>query len=92
MDICDGLSLDLHRLCLASKVSGALDAIPMVEGATLEEALHDGEDYELLFTAPPKTPVPGIAIGTITRGWPGKITYEGRPLPKLGYDHFRNRR
>lgn len=92
MDISDGLSLDLHRLCVASKVSAALDVIPMVEGATLEEALHDGEDYELLFTASSKTRVPGIAIGRITKGRPGRITYEGRPLRQLGYDHFRNRR
>ena len=92
MDISDGLSLDLHRLCLASKVSANLDAIPIIEGATLEEALHDGEDYELLFTAPPKTRVPGIAIGTITRGSPGTITFQGRALRQLGYDHFRYRR
>lgn len=91
MDISDGLSLDLRRLCQASKVSAALDSIPVLEGATLEQALHDGEDYELLFSAPPKTRVPGIAIGTITKGKPGRITYQGQPVEPLGYDHFRNR-
>ena len=70
MDISDGLALDLHRLCLASKVSAALDNVPLLKGATLEQALHDGEDYELLYTAPPRTRVPGIRIGTIHEGQP----------------------
>ena len=92
MDISDGLSRDLQRLCLASNVSAALDAIPIVKGASVEEALHDGEDYELLFTAPPGVRVGGIAIGIVKKGRPGRITYENRPLPQLGYDHFSNRR
>jgi thiamine-monophosphate kinase len=91
MDISDGLSLDLHRLCVASKVSASIDSVPQLPGATVEEALHDGEDYELLFTAPPKTRVPGIAIGVITKGQSSKILYQGKPLPALGYDHFRDR-
>jgi thiamine-monophosphate kinase len=91
MDISDGLSLDLHRLCVASKVSASIDSVPQLPGATVEEALHDGEDYELLFTAPPKTRVPGLAIGVITKGQSSKILYQGKPLPALGYDHFRDR-
>ena len=91
MDISDGLSLDLRRLCIASKVAASLERIPSVAGATIEQALHDGEDYELLFTAPPKVRVPGIAIGVITKGKAGKIVYQGKLVPALGYDHFRNR-
>ena len=91
MDISDGLSLDLRRLCVASNVAASLDFVPRLDGATIEQALHAGEDYELLFTAPPKTRVPGIAIGVITKGKPGKIVYQGKPLPALGYDHFRDR-
>lgn len=87
MDISDGLALDLHRLCLASKVSAALDDIPMLEGATLKQALHDGEDYELLYTA--HTPVTGLRIGTIQKGTPGTITLRGKPLEPIGYDQFR---
>ena len=50
MDISDGLSLDLARLCAESKVSGALTSpLPVANGATLDDALHGGEDYELLF-------------------------------------------
>ena len=90
IDISDGLALDLHRLCQASKVSAALDYIPLLEGATQEQALHDGEDYELLYTAPPRTRVPGIRIGTITSGT-GLLTYAGQPITPKGYDHFGNR-
>ena len=50
MDLSDGLSLDLHRLCLASGVAAVVDRVPIVRGATLDRALHGGEDYELLFT------------------------------------------
>ena len=53
LDLSDGLSLDLRRLCLASKQSAAIEAPPLYPGATLDEALHGGEDYELLFTVPP---------------------------------------
>ena len=52
MDLSDGLSLDLHRLTVASRVSAALDAVPVARGAKLAEAFHRGEDYELLFTLP----------------------------------------
>lgn len=65
MDISDGLSTDLARLCTASAVSACIyeDRIPRVEipgelrrlgrlGDPLKMALHGGEDYELLFTVP----------------------------------------
>jgi len=91
MDISDGLALDLHRLCLSSRLSAAIDSVPLLPGATIEQAFHDGEDYELLFTAPPKKRVPGIAIGCVTAGKPGAITYQGKRVEPIGYDHFRNR-
>lgn len=48
IDVSDGLSLDLHRLADASGVGFRLDEVPAAEGATLDEALGGGEDYELL--------------------------------------------
>ena len=48
MDLSDGIALDLHRLADASRVGFELDLVPVAEGATLEEALSGGEDYELL--------------------------------------------
>ncbi|MBV8818563.1 MAG: thiamine-phosphate kinase, partial [Acidobacteriaceae bacterium] len=87
IDITDSLSLDLHRLCRESKVSAVLDSIPLLPGATTEQALHDGEDYELLYTAPPGIRVPGIRIGSIKSGVPGAITFQGKRLKPKGYDH-----
>jgi len=96
MDLSDGLSLDLHRLCAASRVSAEIAGPPLSPGASLENALHGGEDYELLFTAPAGVPIPkahrGVrlsAIGAIRRGKPGRITLDGKPLPPLGYDHLK---
>jgi thiamine-monophosphate kinase len=96
MDISDGLALDLHRLCLESGVSAKLNGdIPLARGASLEEALHGGEDYELLFTASPKTRIPAVlagvpvsAIGTVAAGDPGKLWFRNQPLPPGGFDHF----
>ncbi|HET8922928.1 MAG TPA: thiamine-phosphate kinase [Candidatus Acidoferrum sp.] len=64
MDLSDGLSSDLPRLCAASGVGGEVEAaklpVPQVSNADrkrgiepLHLALHGGDDYELLFTAMP---------------------------------------
>jgi thiamine-monophosphate kinase len=90
MDISDGLSLDLHRLCVASGVAAELDTVPVASGATLDQALHGGEDYELLFTSKALLRIAGITrIGTIRKGKPGTVTLNGKPVKPLGYDHFR---
>ena len=96
MDLSDGLSLDLRRLCLASGAAAEITEPPRFPGARLEQALHGGEDYELLFTVRPGTKVPaqfnGLAltcIGRIVRGRAGSISLNGKPLTPLGYDHFR---
>jgi thiamine-monophosphate kinase len=89
MDLSDGLSLDLARFCRESKVGAELSAIPIARGASLDEALHRGEDYELLFTASPKLKIPlslASDIGLITRS--RKIRLDGRPLAPKGFDHF----
>lgn len=90
IDLSDGLSLDLHRVCVASGVAAEVDRVPVVRGATVERALHGGEDYELLFTLPPKARPPraSIRIGTIVRGRPGSVLFESQPLAPRGYDHF----
>jgi len=90
MDITDGLALDLHRLCVASGVSAEIENVPLLENATLDQALFDGEDYELLFTSQKRTN-PGFWIGSITKGEPGRILYQGKPVQPRGYDHFQQR-
>ena len=52
IDISDGLAGDLNHILKASKVGARLwdNAVPLTKGATLTQALTDGEDFELLFT------------------------------------------
>ena len=73
IDISDGLSVDLLHLCEESALDAEVDAaaLPIHRGATLEDALHGGDDYELLFTVSPRTRMPGklggVAIHQIGR-------------------------
>ena len=90
MDISDGMALDLHRLCKTSGVAANLDNVPLLKGATIEQALHDGEDYELLYTAPERVKASGIRIGSIITGKPGTVRYGGKILKPIGYDHTRH--
>jgi thiamine-monophosphate kinase len=91
IDLSDGLSLDLHRMCVASGVAAEIERVPVRRGASIERALHGGEDYELLFTARDGAKVPtGITrIGTIVRGKTGAMQFQGSQLEPRGYDHFR---
>lgn len=96
MDLSDGLSLDLQRLCAASGLAAEIEAPPLFPGASLEQALHGGEDYELLFTARTAVPpafdgIPLTRIGRMRKGPAGSVRLDGAPLPALGYDHLRNR-
>ena len=87
MDLSDGLSIDLYRLCEASDVSARIDEVPVATGATLDHALHGGEDYELLYTGP--AGLPGIAIGRVVGLDPAAlITFRNHPLLPHGHDHF----
>ena len=51
MDLSDGLGADLPRLARASKVGFdiELEKLPVARGATTNNAISEGEDYELLF-------------------------------------------
>jgi thiamine-monophosphate kinase len=56
MDLSDGLSTDLPRLCTASEVAAHIeaDSLPVTQLAkpsdAIKLALDGGDDYELLFT------------------------------------------
>jgi thiamine-monophosphate kinase len=96
MDLSDGLSSDLARLCRASGVSARLDgALPVFPGASEADALHGGDDYELLFTAPPSARVPKAVaglpvtrIGEVMAGNAGRVFLGDAELAPAGWDHF----
>ncbi|MGH9723289.1 MAG: thiamine-phosphate kinase [Bryobacteraceae bacterium] len=95
MDLSDGLSLDLRRLCDASGAAAEIVPPPRFPGASIDQALHGGEDYELLFTLPPGAKPPasfrGIRltrIGSIVKGKRGTVRLDGKPLPARGWDHL----
>jgi thiamine-monophosphate kinase len=73
IDLSDGLSTDLAHLCAESGVTAEIDAaaLPFAPGANPAQALNCGEDYELLFTAPPAARFPssieGVAVTCIGR-------------------------
>jgi thiamine-monophosphate kinase len=107
MDLSDGLSTDLARLCVESDVAAEVDAtaLPLNQSGdrqtTLAMALHGGEDYELLFTAPASAKLPrsiaGVPITAIGRVLPmnsrkpmvSLLTEKGdEPLEPHGWEHF----
>src|SRR5580658_5246589 len=103
IDVSDGLSTDLAHLCEESGLAAEIDAaaLPVDARATLEQALHGGEDYELLFTASPKTLIPkqlgGVLVHLIGRmkkrgkGPQVTLTRDGArsELVVAGWEHFR---
>lgn len=94
MDISDGLLLDSWRLAKASDVSIALDsaAIPVADPARHNDCLRWGDDYQLLFTAAPGTPIPVAAtqIGMVEVAGPSPLCLDGAWIGDtsgLGYQH-----
>ncbi|HYK88248.1 MAG TPA: thiamine-phosphate kinase [Acidobacteriota bacterium] len=112
MDLSDGLSSDLPRLCAASGTGAEIytEKLPVLARSTawgcdpLALALNGGEDFELLFAVPEKharsfrakyprrfpqvTQIGRLLQGSAVvcrphAGGPSK------PLPALGFDHFR---
>ncbi len=110
MDVSDGLADDLAKLCSASGVAAVLwaDNVPadpvlrsVFPNDWLDLALYGGEDYVLLFTAPPEMmtavidqlPDSAAVVGEIVDGKPGTVTVldaDGNPRHRggAGWDHF----
>ncbi len=103
IDVSDGLSLDLSRLCEAGRVGARIDAegVPIHAAATLQDALGGGEDYEVLATIADGTDAStemrrtfGVElsrIGVITEARELVIVDPAgneRPLDPAGWDPF----
>jgi thiamine-monophosphate kinase len=96
VDVSDGLAGDLRHLADASGVGLAIDLVPIADGATLDQALGGGEDYELAFTATNPGHVAAqfaeaglrqpIAIGRCTADPAERRLGEGL-LPQAGWQH-----
>jgi thiamine-monophosphate kinase len=98
MDLSDGLGADLPRLARASRVGFGLETenLPLTRDATIDDAISEGEDYELLFAISPRD------RSRLEREWRKKfrklpLTRIGRLNPKSeirnpklpgGYVHF----
>jgi thiamine-monophosphate kinase len=97
MDLSDGLGLDLHRMCDASDVGFELDDVPVAKGATSEEAISGGEDYELLMVTddPDRLRLifldrglrAPLSIGTIVHD-PLRRTLRGEVFERRGFQHL----
>lgn len=115
IDVSDGLSTDLAHLCEESGLAAEIEEVSIPIHAlalkaekdgwipsALHFALHGGEDYELLFTAPAQAKIPakiaGVPIRAIGRM---KAHRKGKPLIEMvcpdrrrtpvdvgGWEHF----
>jgi thiamine-monophosphate kinase len=98
IDLSDGLASDVHHILDESQCGAVIDAlsVPVNDGVTLENALADGEDFELLFAVSAEdgqgllrqSPVPVWKIGQCVQDgcW---LNREGvrMPLPRRGWVH-----
>jgi thiamine-monophosphate kinase len=98
LDLSDGLLLDVRRLAEASGVGVVVDDVPVAAGASREDALGGGDDYELLLAAPSEAALrdafsaaaaglrPPVAVGRCTAD-PGERRLGAGPLPEGGWEH-----
>lgn len=96
VDVSDGLAADLGHVCDASGVGVRLDQIPVQSGATLEDALGGGEDYELVVVTPDG---PGLVHAFTRAGLQRPLhigicvadvnerTIAGQPMTVAGWQH-----
>lgn len=97
MDLSDGLAKDLPRLAAASGCGFRIDrdSIPVTPGCSVDQALGDGEDFELLFAMAPDT------VNGLLENWEARfpdllLTAIGSLVPPGegmslagGWEHFR---
>jgi len=84
MDVSDGLGVDLPRLARASKVGFKikLENLPLSRGSKIDNAVSEGEDYELLFAISPRQ------SRRLQRAW--KRKFPNLALTRIGQLHQRS--
>jgi len=99
MDLSDGLGADLPRLAKASKLGFKIDknALPLAPGARVDNAISDGEDYELLLAISPhdrarlerewKKQFPKLSLTRIGR-FTQRLNNSTSQRLRRGYVHF----
>lgn len=96
IDLSDSLAHSLHIISRASGAglrvrAGRIPLFPGISRGELEDVLYFGEDYELLFTAPPGglPPGPWAEIGEVVRERGVWLEDEGevRGIPDRGWEH-----
>jgi thiamine-monophosphate kinase len=95
IDISDGLLGDVGRLAVASGVGVDVVEVPVAPGASEDDALHGGEDYELVVTTGDPAALerafaaldlrPPVAIGTCTAG--SGVRLRGAATDATGWRH-----
>jgi thiamine-monophosphate kinase len=98
IDSSDGLARSVLEIGKASKVGARLfeDCVPIAKGATLDQALYGGEEYELVFTVPKskikKLKVKMTIVGEVMSSEFGVKLIDKhdkiKPLKSGGYEHF----
>lgn len=78
MDLSDGLGADLPRFAKASRVGFVVEIenLPLAHGVKIDDAISEGEDYELLFAISPRERT------RLQREWRKK--FRKLPLTRIG--------
>ncbi|MFZ0666525.1 MAG: thiamine-phosphate kinase [Acidimicrobiales bacterium] len=96
IDLSDGFCAGIREMAGASGVGVQLLFTPVADGATLNEALCGGDDYELLIATPDAEGLTTefreqgltepLFLGTCSSD-PSELVIDGHPLPDCGWEH-----
>ncbi len=89
MDLSDGVAADLPKLAAASRCGFEITPhlVPCNPGCSIEQALNDGEDYELLLTLPAEQS--HLLSASNIKLFPiGVLTQSPQNHPSGGWQHF----
>lgn len=96
IDVSDGFAVDVARMASSSGVGLDLEAVPIAQGATVDEALAGGEDFVLIFTCPAEIDAEGAferaglsppARAGLCTHYPERYHLAGSTLETRGWEH-----